>query len=276
MVLSKQTKKILYAESPRIVFVQIPPIFCALSALSYCRKTGSKLVVDIHTGALYGIWTAFKPLTSHVLSQSALALVTNVALAETLRSSNVKSFMLEDPVAKLNTGSRMELREGMNIAVISSFGADEPISEVLEAAKHLVDVNFYVTGDLKFAKQEHLRRKPDNVVFTGFLDHASYISLLNSADALMVLTTRENTFLSGGGEALSLGKPLITSRTKVLLDYFAKGTIHIDNTTEEIIEASERVLMDKNRLTKEMEELRILREQEWERKFMDLKNMLEL
>ena len=55
---------------------------------------------------------------------------------------------------------------------------------------------------------------------------ASDISqIFKNADILMSLTTRENTMQCGGNEALSLGKPLITSDTRFLRQHFSKGCI---------------------------------------------------
>ncbi|MGH7909261.1 MAG: glycosyltransferase, partial [Thermodesulfobacteriota bacterium] len=163
-----------------------------------------------------------------------------------------------------------------NVAVISSFSPDEPLLEVLKATDKMSNVNFYITGDLKFAKGGYTKHKRENVVYTDFLDYDSYISLLNSVDAIVVLTKRENTLLSGGYEALAMGKPLITSNTSVLLNYFSKGAIHVNNTSDEIIKAIEKVTSDKAKLSKEMEELRLLKEKEWEIKFNELKRILDL
>ncbi len=274
--LAQQTKKILYEERPEMVFAQIPPIFCASSALDYCEDTNSRLVVDVHTGAFDKIWSILRSKTLHVLQHSALALVTNNNLTEMLDSIQVRSFVLEDPVPHITPKSKTQLKDGTNVAVVSSFGPDEPISEVLKAADKIHNVNFYITGDLKFAKGGYIKTKRENVVYTDFLDYDSYISLLNSVDAIVVLTNRENTLLSGGYEALAMGKPLITSGTSVLLNYFSKGAIHVNNTSDEIIEAIEKVTSDKVKLSKEMEELRLLKEKEWETKFNELRRILGL
>jgi len=273
--LSEQTKTILFEEKPEIVIAQIPPIFCASSALDYCKATNSRLVVDVHTGAFDKIWSIFRSKTLHVLRQSTLALVTNNSLAEMLDSMQVRSLVLEDPISRITTKSKTQLEDGTNVAVISSFSPDEPLSEILKTADKVSNVNFYITGDLKFAKKEYIKTKRENVVYTDFMDYDSYISLLNSVDAIVVLTKREDTLLSGGYEALALGKPLITSNTSVLVNYFSKGAIHVNNTSDEITKAIEKVTSDKIKLGKEMEELRSLKEKEWDTKFNDLKRILD-
>ncbi len=44
-----------------------------------------------------------------------------------------------------------------------------------------------------------------------------------------------------GSEAVSAGKPLITSNTKMLKNYFTKGTIFVDNTAKGIVEGIEKL-----------------------------------
>ena len=50
----------------------------------------------------------------------------------------------------------------------------------------------------------------------------------------MTLTTRENTMQRAGSEAISVGKPLITSDTKMLRNYFKSGTIFVTCTSKGI------------------------------------------
>jgi glycosyltransferase involved in cell wall biosynthesis len=68
------------------------------------------------------------------------------------------------------------------------------------------------------------------VKFTGFLPDEEYLGLLRGVQAIMVLTTNNHTMQRGACEAVSLGKPIITSDWPVLRSYFNKGTIHVDNS----------------------------------------------
>jgi glycosyltransferase involved in cell wall biosynthesis len=96
------------------------------------------------------------------------------------------------------------------------------------------DVQIYVTGNYKRAKIVPEEYK--EVKFTGFVPQVEYVKLLNSVDAIMTLTTRENTMQRGGSEAISVAKPLITSNTFMLKEYFISGTVFVDNNTKSIIE----------------------------------------
>jgi hypothetical protein len=94
------------------------------------------------------------------------------------------------------------------IAVVSSFASDEPIQEIIEAARILVDTTtFYITGDnSRISARKLLKWKgpTNNVIFTEFLDCAEYMSFLEKVNVVMVLTKRDYTMLSGAQEALAL------------------------------------------------------------------------
>lgn len=121
------------------------------------------------------------------------------------------------------------------IAVISSFATDEPIQEIVEAARIVLDTTtFYITGDNSRISERKLlkwKRSAKNIIFTGFLDYAEYINLLEKVDAIMVLTKQDYTMLSGAHEALGLEKPLITSDWRHLREYFVKDTIYVNNSS---------------------------------------------
>ena len=173
--------------------------------------------------------------------------------------------MLEDPIpdftdillsTKKQGGYRIEQKAIFNVAVISSFAYDEPLREVFEAASELPNVYFYITGDKKNADKNLLIKKLDNVIMTGFLDYNCYVDLLQKVDVIMDLTTENTSLVAGAYEAAALEKPLITSNWIPLKRYFNKGTIYINNSTEEIKRAIMFAMTRKEELSEGMRELK--------------------
>ena len=117
-------------------------------------------------------------------------------------------------------------------------------------------------------------RIPSNVTLTGMKDTSSYVSLLKEMDCLMVLTKRDKTLLAGAMEAMALEKPLITSKWPPLLRYYNTGTVHVDNSPEEITAAIKKVREHKNELTRQMSALKIQRMAEWEQKLTEFSEIL--
>src|SRR6188472_1358688 len=289
-----KTLYILKREKPEIILCQSPPIFCALAAMVYQYLTGKKnsvVLIDAHTQSFDKPWSYFKALNRLALRRASMVIVTNVELqSKILLNYGINSIVLEDRipdfdmspsagyqnVKKTNTKEKDDDDNNLffKVAVISSFAADEPLENVLDSAEDLTDVKFFITGDKSKADKQFLKRKLNNVVFTGFLEHDVYISLLQNVDTIMVLTKRDRTMLAGAYETLALEKPLITSNWVPLKQYFNKGAIHVDNSSDEIKQAIKTVQRKKEALAKDMHQLKIEKINEWEDKFNDFKKHL--
>jgi hypothetical protein len=119
-----------------------------------------------------------------------------------------------------------------------------------------------------------LKRKPKNCKLTGYLPYEQYVGLLRGADVIMDLTTRDHTLLMGGFEAISLGKPFITSDWLVLRNYFSLGTVHIPNTVAGILEGVRRAQGEQSMLQKGIMLLHRQLQTEWEQKLPKIKYVL--
>jgi len=226
------TLSLLFQRRPDLVFIQNPPIFGALFVYFYCLFFGAQFVIDTHTGALlYPQWQPTIPLQQFLARRALATIVTNKYLAEKIASWNASIFVLEDPPMTLP-------HNGLKVVMVSVAYPDEPVAEMVEVARHLPEMTFYITGDFSKSRYfaETVRTAPANVHFTGFL-REGYFALLAAADVIVCLTKDDYTFQSGANEALWLGKPLITSDWPVLRDYFNKGTLHVDNSVEGIEQA---------------------------------------
>jgi hypothetical protein len=160
------------------------------------------------------------------------------------------------------------------VAIICSFSEDEPLDEILDAAAELPNVRFYVTGDKSKANTKVLNSVMTNVEFTGFLDYERYVSTLRYVDAVLVLTKRDRTMLAGAYDALAIQKPLITSNWEPLKRYFSRGTIHVDNSSRQIEAAIRIVQRNKEKLEREINELKLHKILEWEKKFGAFEQLL--
>ncbi len=115
---------------------------------------------------------------------------------------------------------------------------------------------------------------PENVHFTDFIPNETYYALLSSSQAVMCLTTRNHTMQRGACEALSMGKPIITSNWPLLKTYFHQGTIHVDNSAAEISAAVLKMEVDYQRYQKEIATLQVEQQQEWQQKIKMLVTLI--
>jgi hypothetical protein len=281
-VLFIKTLKILRKERPQIIICQSPPITCAFIALVYkymfAWMSKPKILIDVHTGAISRPWS--KGVSRLIMKNASVIIVINKEQQNHLiQNYHIRPVVLEDPIpdftdvllsGKKQEGYKIEQKAIFNVAVVSSFAFDEPLQAVFDAASKMPDVYFYITGDEKNADRKALIKKTDNVIITGFLDYSTYVDLLHKVDVIMDLTTDNKSLVAGAYEAVALEQPLITSDWNSAKRYFNKGTIYVNNSSDEIRKAIMVSMTKKEELSKEMHQLKIERTKEWEEKISNL------
>jgi glycosyltransferase involved in cell wall biosynthesis len=304
-----KTLHLLASERPTTIICQAPPIFCPLAAMFYAasnKRKNIRIIIDAHTATFEKPWSLpiLKTITRWAIGNAMAVIVANAELQNIVyQNYGVMPLVLDDGVPQvdytnheasqisISRGSKSDqqnlpvsmdpmlglkeledesARTKFAVAVISSFASDEPIEEVIEAAKILAETTtFYVTGDPSRLASRRLfewKQTANNVIFTGFLNRHEYISLLKKVDAVMVLTRRHDNMLSGAHEALALEKPLITSDWPPLRKYFSAGTAYVNNSVKGIVNAVKYVQLEKDQMKEDMRALKQQRLDEWERK----------
>jgi hypothetical protein len=251
---------------------------CAFIAMLYRHlfawMSKPKILIDVHTGAISRPWS--KNVSRLIMKHASVNIVINKEQQNLLiQNYHTRSIVLEDPIpdytdillsVKKQEGYKIEQKAIFNVAVISSFAFDEPLKAVIDAASELPGVYFYITGDKKNADKKLLIKKSDNVIITGFLDYNTYVDLLQKVDAIIDLTTDNKSIVAGAYEAVALEQPLITSNWIPLRRHFNKGTIYVNNSSDDIKKAIMVAMTKKEELSKEMHQLKIEKMKEWKEK----------
>ncbi len=254
----------LFRERPRVVLVQNPPIFAPLVVWLYCALTRGRLIIDSHTDAVQGpLWQWSWGLHAFLSRRALTTLVTNTHLQKTVQAWGARSDVLTDIPSDLPQGIRYPFVHKFNVVMVSSFAPDEPLAAVIEAARDMPEVGFYVTGDPVQGFKRLPQNLPPNLTLTGFLPDDQYYGLLRSADAVMALTTEDHTNQRGACEAVWVGRPVITSDWPFLREAFHRGTVHVDNTIVGIVAGVRQMRIEHARYTREIVGLQAERRQEW-------------
>lgn len=225
------TLRILRQRRPSVLFVQSPPTPAVLLAWMYRRLAGAPFVVDAHSAAMLSPWWTRPRWLHRALSRAAsFTIVTSRHFADQLESWGAAALVVPDIPTTFAVDPVSDLPAGFNVLVVNTFSPDEPLAEVVEAARRSPGVTFHVTG--RHDRHPNLIPPglPENVVLTGYLPDSEYYGLMATVDAVMCLTTRAHTMQRGACEALSMGRPIITSDWPLLRSYFWQGAIHVDNT----------------------------------------------
>lgn len=236
------TSRLLRRTRPETVFVMSPPVFAALPALWYARRTGARVVVDAHTCAfVLPRWQRLQGLQRWVCRRAATTLVTNAHMAERVRAHGAQATIVPDVPIVFPRIEPFERDERFTVAVVCSFAGDEPIAAIWEAAARVPHVRFHVTGDARLLSDDLRSRVPPNLSLTGFLETARYAGLIRDVDAVLDLTTEDHTMLRGAFEALYQGVPVVVSDWPILRDAFPLGAVHVPNTPAGIAAGIERM-----------------------------------
>ena len=98
---------------------------------------------------------------------------------------------------------------------------------------------------------------------TGFIPESEYIAMLNSVDAVIDLTNRENCLVCGAYESIAAGKPMVLSRTVALMEYFNEGAVYVDHNEVSIANGIKEVISRKEELSVKIKNLKKIRYAEW-------------
>jgi hypothetical protein len=261
-----RTAIIYLRRRPEIVFCQNPSLI--LSAFTILLKPffGFRVVVDAHNAGIFpnaGKSKLLSFLSRQTQRLADLTIVTNTTLLNHVRKNGGRGFVLPDKIPQIRGAGKVPLRGEKNILFICSFGDDEPYEIIPEVAAKLDRKIFvYVTGDYR-KTDLNPAAMPDNVVLTGFLSESEYVAMLNSVDATIDLTTRENCLVCGAYESVGAGKPMVLSKTRTLMNYFNRGAIYVEHTTEDLRRGIKEVLGSREQLGRQVEELQKMRNRQW-------------
>lgn len=268
-----------------LIFVQNPSrILAALAAFAKIFF-GFKLVVDRHTNFRIGKRVGYDPrewfallCSEFSLRFSDLTIVTNAFLKDIVASKGGRALVLPDRIPAINKNfdfvkdvSGTIKGNGKIVVFICTFADDEPYQNVIQSARFLhSDVIIYITG--RYNKQifSGMERLPPNVILTGYIPDNEYEGLLHSANAILDFTTLDWCLVCGGYEAMSVGKPFVTSDTVALKEFYQNGALYSDHSPEDIANNIKLALDNEGGLALKLKERSKEISSDWKRKLADV------
>ncbi len=232
-VLSLRTIATLARTRPSLLFVQNPSLFLASLVCLLRPLFGYRLVVDRHSsfkldtmGSRSPKYRLFHLLSRYTVRTADLTIITNEPLKSLVEEWGGVGFVLPDKFPELPLARRIDLGPGRHVLFICTFSDDEPVADVLEAARLLGDgTTVHVTGNVQGKRPDLPGQAPPNVHFTGFLPEDEYQSTLASCDVVLALTTKPHIMQCGAYEAVSAHRPLVIGPDEAMVQYFSKGRI---------------------------------------------------
>jgi Glycosyl transferases group 1 len=240
-LLAARTIRAIVARRPRAIVVVAPPFVAPLVVLPVARLVGARVAIDVHTGALLDRrWRWSAGILAWACRRADAAIVTLPSLAARL-GAGVDALIIPDPLPDLRQGDAPPGADGGEVVAVCGWGDDEPIEALVAAARGRA-WRLVLTG-----RPTRPVDLPPNVELTGFLDDDAYVRRLARAAAVVVLTTRDDTLLSGAWEGIALGRPLVLSDTLALRSTFGDGPSYVRPEAAAIAAGIEATLADPDR-----------------------------
>lgn len=270
----RTTRKILRERAPRRVLLMLPPAPALLSfagSLFRDRSARPTVACDLHTGFFSDPkWRwACRTALGMMRRRGFTAIVTNLHLRDICLARNVPAVVLHDVIEQHDPPAE----HGPYVLLPLSYANDEPVVEILEAARQVPEIEWRLTGRAPDAVRA---AAPENVTFTGFVDDAEYASLMAGALGVVALTTRPHTMQRAGYEAFSLGVPQVTSDFPELREFYADSARYADPASASIAEAVRGLMVDRDTLTSRLLRVRAHRVGEQRHALEQLRLVLDL
>lgn len=242
--LALQTWRELRLRRPQELWLQLPQVPLLWVALLYrwLTPTPVRLVADCHNAMFRPPWSRL-PLGLSLLAACDLVVVHNDDVARQARAMGVPGRLLrvlEDVPPRREAGqaappvpAQLAGRPRPWVLFPGSYGADEPVAEVLQAARLLRGQGVVVvTGRVSNARRNghDIESVPDEVVLTDYLPLADFEALLVHCDVVLALTRFDGIQLSVCNEALGFGRAMVMSDTPLLQRLFGSAAVAVDSS----------------------------------------------
>lgn len=259
-----RTALCLVRRRPSLVVIQCPSVILGVWAALLKPLLRYQLVSDLHNEAVVPFnvtRSAYRALLAFIHRASDLSLVSNANLCAVVEGHGGNAFVLPDKLPDLRPRTIVASSATRTVVFVCTFAPDEPFREVIEAARRLeASTTVFVTGNHRRSGPLH---PPDNVYLTGYVSERDYIALLQMADVIVDLTAMDDCLVCGAYEAASLGKPLVTSDTSALREYFHRGTVYTKHDPASLAAAMTYALEHTERLAADMRTLRVELTRDW-------------
>lgn len=271
----------LFRIKPVIVFVQFPPTPALYAVAFYSWLTGARYVSDCHMGVTNSHWLHW-PFAKKLLTHGKVIVHNEHLVGLVEEELNVKPFVLRDGIAKKQVDAceknsllpTFGLSAKEYVIFPCSFSADEPMEEVIEAARSLPEIMFVMTWHPEKLEKRIHNMLPKNVLLTGFLKTDDFDHLFANAGAALILTVHEGVQLSGVQEAMAFEIPAIVSDLKTTRFLYKDHPVYVKTDAGSIAHGVTLALKDRSKLESSMKMLRLESEKEFLEQVKCLRSVL--
>jgi glycosyltransferase involved in cell wall biosynthesis len=259
-----QTVMVLARHRPRAIVVTNPPLIPPLLVATWCALSRTPFVLDSHPSGFglkgRAVLARLQVVHRWLARRARAVLVTTPSLAEQVNGWGGHGLVVhEAPVAFPEPRTPAV----PTVLFVGIFATDEPVQEVVAAARLLPDTRFRITGDVARAPRGLVAEAPGNVTFTGFLGPEQYRSEVASSTLVLTLTTEPESVMRSAYEAVYARVPVVVTDTPALRKTFPYARF-TDNDASSLTQALTGALQDLPQLRASCEPARAAQLTRWQ------------
>lgn len=278
LVSSVQTMFYLLRRRPHAVIATLPPVFPGAIAWLYGLAFSAPFLLDSHPSG-FGrkgdrISARLLPVHRWLSRRAAATLVTTDEWANMVEDWGGRGIVIHEADPNWDMAApRTSPSQPLQVLFVCVFGPDEPVEEVIEAARSTPEVHITITGNTGRASPDVVADPPANVTFCGFLDDDSYRRAVEEADAILALTTEPTSVMRAAYEAVYAERPLIATDHEQNRKLF-EHAILVDNDSAGIASGLRRALEDYETLVRVAGRARETQLERWEHQLSQLRGAI--
>jgi hypothetical protein len=235
---SIRTWRLLRRHRPEVLVVITPPAVAPLVAWCWCLTHHCRLVVDCHTGAFHSWkwrWSVWR--LGAVCRRAVAALAHTLEDEELVKAWGAPALLMPDDLPEAHQAMPVPPSPGLRVVVAGSLDGNEPVADVIEAARIIPEVEVRLTGDENRVPISVRRGAPHNVTFTGWLDYPTFLGELVAANVVGVFSTDPHIMNRAAFETVGLEKALVLSDLAGLRTRFGPAALFASNDPRAIADA---------------------------------------
>jgi glycosyltransferase involved in cell wall biosynthesis len=201
-----------------------------------------------------------------------------------IRSKDLKPLVVRDGIARRQAVDTRKsiLLEDLGLCPKSylmipcSFSSDEPLIEMIDAARLLPETMFVMTWYSDRLLSTIQNTLPSNILLTGYLQVSEFNCIFANAGVALVLTKQEDLQLSGMQEAMAFEIPAVVTDLRTTRFLYKEYPVYVRNDPKSIAAGVKYAFQNRANLEKKMRTLRIESEKEFFDQVANLKSALDL
>jgi glycosyltransferase involved in cell wall biosynthesis len=209
------TAAVLARRRPGKLIATNPPIWLGLVCTAYVRLARVPFALDSHPGGFGAqgdrVAARLQRLHRFVAKRATVVLVTADTWVQRVESWGGRALVVHEAPSPRPPLPPRPVGDPPVVLYVGTFGGDEPVEAVVDAARMAPDLRIRMTGDTVRAPAGLVAGAPPNVDFTGYLSPEAYYDAFASADLVMVLTTEPSSVMRAACEAVWWHRPLLVT-----------------------------------------------------------------